>query len=88
VLGVGTAFLTPAVFAAYTPPSRGSAAGTASIFIDTGLSGGPIILGLIAAASSIPAAFIAAAGLTAAGTALLAARPDRAGPVPTGPATS
>src|SRR3954471_20780096 len=92
VLGVGTAFLAPAVFAAIFgrvhPSQRGSAAGTASIFIDMGLSGGPIILGLIAAASSIPAAFIAAAGLTAAGTALLAARPDRAGPVPTDPATS
>jgi MFS family permease len=92
VLGVGTAFLTPAVFAAIfrrvLPSQRGSAAGTASIFIDTGLSGGPIILGLIAAASSIPAAFIAAAGLPAAGMALLAARPDRAAPVPRGPATS
>src|SRR3954470_6191515 len=45
VLGVGTAFLTPAVFAAIFrrvhPSQRGSAAGTASIFIDMGLSGGP-----------------------------------------------
>jgi MFS family permease len=92
VLGVGTAFLTPAVFAAIFrrvhPSQRGSAAATASIFIDLGFSGGPIILGLVAAASSIPAAFIAAAGLTAAGMALLAARPDRAVQVPTGPATS
>ena len=92
VLGVGTAFLAPAVFAAIFrrvhPSQRGSAAGTASIFIDLGLSGGPITLGLVAAASSIPTAFIAAAGLTAAGMALLAARPDRAAQIPTGPATS
>jgi MFS family permease len=92
VLGVGTAFLTPAVFAAIFrrvhPSQRGSAAGTASIFIDLGLSGGPIVLGLVAAASGIPAAFIAAAGLTAAGMALLVARPDRAAHLPIGPATS
>jgi MFS family permease len=92
VLGVGTAFLTPAVFAAIFrrvhPSQRGSAAGTASIFIDLGLSGGPIVLGLVAAASSIRAAFIAAAGLTAAGMALLATRPDAATPVPPGTATS
>jgi len=76
-LGVGTAFLTPAVFAAIFrkvhSSQRGSAAGTASVFIDLGLSGGPIILGLVAAASSIPVAFLAAAGLTATGAALLTA---------------
>jgi MFS family permease len=76
VLAIGTAFLTPAVFAAIfsrVPPSqRGSAAGTASVFIDLGLSGGPVVLGFIAAASSIPAAFLAAAGLSAAGAVLLA----------------
>jgi len=79
VLAVGTAFLTPAVFAAIfsrVPPSeRGSAAGTASLFIDLGFSGGPIILGLVAAASGIPAAFLTAAGLAAAGVVLLASRP-------------
>src|SRR3954452_19510342 len=92
VLGVGTAFLAPAVFAAIFgrlhPSQRGTASGTASIFIDMGLSGGPIILGLIAAASSIPAASAAAPALPAACVSLLAARPDRAGPVLTGPATS
>src|SRR3954447_7901853 len=45
VLGVGSAFLTPSVFAAIfsrVPLSqRGSAAGTVSVFIDLGLSGGP-----------------------------------------------
>jgi MFS family permease len=92
VLAVGSAFLTPAVFAAIfsrVPPSqRGSAAGTASVFIDLGFSGGPIILGLVAAASSLPAAFLAAAGLTAAGAALLAARPTPGAPVTTDPGSA
>ena len=79
LLAIGTAFLTPAVFAAIfsrVPPSqRGSAAGTASVFIDLGLGGGPLVLGFIAAASGIPAAFLTAAGLAAAGVVLLASRP-------------
>jgi MFS family permease len=78
LLGAGTAFLTPAVFAAIfrtVPPSqRGSAAGTASIFIDLGFSGGPILFGLVAAVSSIPAAFLAGAAGTALGAVLLATR--------------
>jgi MFS family permease len=82
VLGVGTAFLTPAVFAAIFrrvhPSHRGSAAGTASVFIDLGLGGGPIVIGLVAAAGGIPAAFLAAAGMTTAGMALMAAQ-SRAG---------
>jgi MFS family permease len=85
VLAVGSAFLTPAVFAAifsHVPPSqRGSAAGTASVFIDLGFSGGPVIVGLVAAASTIPAAFLAAAALPAAGAALLASRPSWGGPM-------
>src|SRR3954453_15018687 len=79
VLAVGVAFLTPAVFAAIftlVPASqRGSAAGTASVFIDLGLGGGPILLGLVAAGSGIPMAFLAAAVLTAVGAALLLFRP-------------
>ena len=79
VLAVGVAFLTPAVFAVIftlVPASqRGSAAGTASVFIDLGLGGGPILLGLVAAGSGIPAAFLAAAVLTAVGAALLLLRP-------------
>ncbi|SDC23439.1 Predicted arabinose efflux permease, MFS family [Geodermatophilus telluris] len=78
-LAVGTAFLTPAVFAAVfsrVPPSqRGSAAGTASVFIDLGLGGGPLLLGLVASAGGIPAAFLTAAGLAAGGAVLLASRP-------------
>ena len=79
VLAAGTAFLTPAVFAAIfsrVPESqRGSTAGTASVFIDLGFSGGPVVFGLVAAASAIPGAFVAGAALAVAGGALLASRP-------------
>ncbi|MCW2632975.1 MAG: putative Transporter, partial [Pseudonocardia sp.] len=79
VLAAGVAFLTPAVFAAIFSEvpgaERGSAAGTASVFIDLGLGGGPILLGLVAAGSGIPAAFLAAAILAAVGAALLLSRP-------------
>ena len=90
LLGVGTAFLTPAVFAAVfsrVPPSqRGSAAGTASVFIDLGLSSGPVVMGLVAAAGGIPAAFLTGAGLSAAGGVLLASRPNPLAPAPASPA--
>jgi MFS family permease len=90
LLGTGAAFLTPAVFAAVfsrVPPSqRGSAAGTASVFIDLGLGSGPVVLGLVAAAGGIPAAFLTAAGLAAAGGVLLASRPSPVAQVPAGPA--
>jgi MFS family permease len=89
LLGMGTAFLTPAAFAAVfsrVPPSeRGSAAGTASLFIDLGLGGGPVVLGLVAGASGIPAAFLTAAGLAAAGAVLLASRPIPRAPVTESP---
>jgi MFS family permease len=79
VLAAGVAFLTPAVFAAIftlVPGSeRGSAAGTASVFIDLGLGGGPVLLGLVAAGSGIPAGFLAAAILAAVGAALLLSGP-------------
>jgi MFS family permease len=69
LLAVGTAFLTPAAFAAVfsqVPPSeRGSAAGTTSLFIDLGLGGGPLLLGLVAAEGGVAAAFGSAAFLTA-----------------------
>jgi MFS family permease len=90
LLAVGTAFLTPAVFAAIfsrVPPSeRGSAAGTASVFIDLGLGGGPVVLGLVAAAGGIPAAFLTAAGVAAAGGVLLASRPRPSLAQPASPA--
>ncbi len=75
LLGLGTALLTPAIFAlvfARTPAHlRGSAAGTMSIFIDLGLGAGPVLLGLVAAAASVPTAFLACALLPLAGALLL-----------------
>lgn len=81
LLAVGTAFLTPAVFAAVfsrVPPSeRGSAAATASVFIDLGFSSGPVLFGLVAAQSTLPLAFLTGAVVATAGGALLAARAIR-----------
>ena len=75
VLALGVAFLTPAIFAAVfgSVPAheRGSAAGTTTVFIDLGFGGGPLLMGLIAAQGGIPAAFVVAAAITAAGAALL-----------------
>jgi predicted MFS family arabinose efflux permease len=65
LLGLGTAFLTPAIFAAVfrsvDATERGSAAATTSIFIDLGLGGGPLLLGALAPTSSLPTAFLLAA---------------------------
>lgn len=89
VLGVGVAFVTPAVFAAVfsvVPASeRGSAAATTSVFIDLGLGGGPMLTGALAAASSIPTAFAWVAVLPLAGSLLLLTARRRPVPVvPTG----
>ena len=75
VLGLGVAFLTPAIFAAIfsivPAHERGAAAGTATVFIDLGFGGGPLLLGIIAANGGIPLAFASAAALTAAAIPLL-----------------
>ena len=75
VLGLGIAFLTPAIFAAIfsivPAHERGAAAGTATVFIDLGFGGGPLLLGIIAADGGIPLAFASAAALTAAAIPLL-----------------
>jgi predicted MFS family arabinose efflux permease len=71
LLAVGVTFSTPAffsaIFATAKPSERGAASGTASLFIDLGLGGGPIMLGLVAQGASIPSAFLVAAGIAAAG---------------------
>lgn len=81
VMAVGIAFVTPAVFATVfsTVPAeeRGSAAATTSVFIDLGLSGGPMLLGLMAAASSIPTAFMLAASLPLLGALMLGQHGNR-----------
>ena len=77
LLGLGTALLTPAIFAlvfAHVPVNqRGSAAATTSIFIDLGLTGGPVVIGMLAAAASVPTAFLTSALLPLTGAAVLAA---------------
>lgn len=71
VLALGVTFSTPAFFAAVFatagPNERGAASGTASACIDIGLGGGPIMLGLVAAAGGIPVAFAVGAAVAVAG---------------------
>lgn len=90
LVGVGVAFLTPAVFAAVLatagPTERGVAVGTLSIFIDLGLGLGPMIVGFVAAGLGIGAGLGAAGGLAVVGALVLSApvgsaRP-RSGPTP------
>ena len=73
LLAVGVAFTTPAIFAAIfarVPASeRGAASGTASLFIDLGFGGGPMLLGIVAGSAGIPAAFLVAALIAAVGAA-------------------
>lgn len=88
VLGGGVAFVTPAIFAAVfgavPAEERGSAAATTSIFIDLGLGGGPMLVGALAAASSVPTAFLWVAVLPLGGSVLLAVnRPRRVRVLPT-----
>lgn len=71
VLAGGVAFMTPAFFAAtfarVEPAERGSAAGTGTIFIDLGFTGGPFLAGMAAAAGGAPVAFIVAGAIALAG---------------------
>jgi MFS family permease len=82
-LGLGTGLLTPAIFAlvfARTPATlRGSAAATASIFIDLGLTGAPVLVGLLAARASLPAAFLTNALLPLTGALVLTTAGNRRG---------
>lgn len=82
LLAVGIAFLTPAIFTTIfsdVPPSeRGAASGTASVFIDLGLGGGPMVLGIVAAAGGTPAAFVTAAAFALVGAAAIVGGGPRA----------
>jgi MFS family permease len=81
VMGIGVAFITPAMFSAVVsrvrPTERGAALGTASVFIDIGFGGGPVLVGFVAGFASISAGFGVAAGVAAVGAigAALAMRP-------------
>ena len=71
VIAVGIAFVTPATFKAIAqrvkPSERGAAGGTFSVFLDLAFVGGPMLLGLVAGAAGIPAAFLVAAAVAVAG---------------------
>jgi predicted MFS family arabinose efflux permease len=71
LLALGVTFSTPAFFAAVfataAPSERGAASGTVSAFLDLGLGGGPILLGVVAEAFGIPSAFGVAAAVALAG---------------------
>lgn len=73
LLGVGVSFSTPAffsaIFATARPSEHGAASGTASVCLDLGIGGGPVLLGLMAQGVGIPGAFAAAAGVAVAGSA-------------------
>ncbi|MBA3528222.1 MAG: MFS transporter [Propionibacteriaceae bacterium] len=72
LMALGITFSTPAFFSAAfataKPSERGAASGTVSAFLDLGLGGGPILLGLVAQAAGIPGAFGVAAGIALAGS--------------------
>ncbi|MGQ0607817.1 MAG: MFS transporter [Chloroflexota bacterium] len=73
LLAIGVAFMTPALFAAtfarVAPSERGAASGTTTLFIDLGFGGGPLVIGLVAAAGGIPVAFGVGAAIALAGAA-------------------
>jgi predicted MFS family arabinose efflux permease len=71
VFALGVTLSTPAffsaIFATAGPGERGAASGTASVFLDLGMGGGPMLLGLAAQAGGIPFAFGVAAAVALAG---------------------
>ncbi len=75
VLGTGIAFVTPAVFASIfsvvPAEQRGSAAATTSVFLDLGLGGGPMVVGVLAAATTIPDALLLVAALPLMGSVVM-----------------
>ena len=71
VFALGITLSTPAffsaIFATARPAERGAASGTASVFLDLAMGGGPMLLGFAAQASGIPFAFGVAAAVALAG---------------------
>ena len=71
ITGVGSALFTPAVFALVfrqvPPAERASAAATMSLFLDLGLGGGPVLLGLLAAGTGLSGGFLLLATVPLAG---------------------
>ena len=86
VFGLGVTLSTPAffsaIFATAQPHERGAASGTASVFLDLGIAGGPMLLGIAAQSYGIPVAFGLAAAVVAAGCAWIIALSRTAHSVP------
>lgn len=80
LVGVGVAFMTPAFFSAIFstagPRQRGAASGTASLFMDLGFGGGPVLLGLVAATGGLPTAFVVGASVAATAALWTRLRPE------------
>ncbi|MGH3346657.1 MAG: MFS transporter [Nocardioides sp.] len=86
VTAVGVVFSTPAFFSAIfstaSPSTRGAASATASIALDLGLAGGPLLVGVVAEGAGISGAFAVCAGIAVLGmlwTGLLAQRTQHVG---------
>ncbi len=77
VFGLGVTLSTPAffsaIFATAQPHERGAASGTASVFLDLAIAGGPMLLGIAAQSYGIPVAFGLAAAVVVAGCAWIMA---------------
>lgn len=73
LLAAGVAFMTPALFAAtfirVPATERGAASGTMSFLIDLGFGVGPFMMGIVAAASGTPLAFVLGGVVALAGAA-------------------
>jgi predicted MFS family arabinose efflux permease len=71
LFALGVTLSTPAffsaIFATAKPSERGAASGTASVFLDLAIGGGPMVLGLAAQAVGIPFTFGLAAAVALAG---------------------
>jgi MFS family permease len=72
ILALGVSLMTPALFAAtfarVPADERGSASGTATMFIDLGFGGGPFVIGFAAAGLGIAGALLASAAIAFAGS--------------------
>lgn len=72
LLATGVAFTTPAFFNAVvhrvSPNERGAALGTASLFIDLGFGGGPMLLGFVAGGASLAGGFAVVAVIAVLGS--------------------
>ena len=79
LLAGGVALVTPAfgraIMAGVAPDQRGRAAAAFSVFIDLGLGGGPILVGLVVGAAGLPSGLAVAAAAATLGAVICLVRP-------------